>query len=38
VHICSSMQWAEVLLAVISQLHPENSGKFYDWQGKLIPW
>ena len=29
---------AEALLGVISQLHPDNSGKFYDWQGQLIPW
>ena len=29
---------AESLLHVLSNLSPESSGQFYDWQGKTIPW
>ena len=29
---------AESLLQVLSNLSPESSGQFYDWQGKTIPW
>lgn len=36
--VLTPIECAEALLAVISQLHPENSGKFYDWQGQPIPW
>jgi NAD(P)-dependent dehydrogenase (short-subunit alcohol dehydrogenase family) len=36
--VLTPAECAEALLAVISQLHPENSGEFYDWQGKRIPW
>jgi NAD(P)-dependent dehydrogenase (short-subunit alcohol dehydrogenase family) len=36
--VLTPAECAEALLAVISQLQPENSGKFYDWQGQLIPW
>ena len=36
--VLTPAECAEALLAVISQLHPESSGKFYDWQGKHIPW
>ena len=36
--VLTPAECAESLLAVISQLRPENSGKFYDWQGQAIPW
>jgi NAD(P)-dependent dehydrogenase (short-subunit alcohol dehydrogenase family) len=36
--VLTPAECAEALLAVISQLHMEDSGKFYDWQGQLIPW
>jgi NAD(P)-dependent dehydrogenase (short-subunit alcohol dehydrogenase family) len=36
--VLTPAECAEALLAVISQLQPENSGTFYDWQGQLIPW
>jgi len=29
---------AESLLQVLSNLSPESSGQFYDWQGKTKPW
>jgi NAD(P)-dependent dehydrogenase (short-subunit alcohol dehydrogenase family) len=29
---------AESLLQVLSNLPPESSGQFYDWQGKTIAW
>lgn len=36
--VLTPKECAEALLTVISQLHPENSGNFYDWQGQPIPW
>lgn len=29
---------AEHLLAVLDGLGPEDTGAFYDWQGKVVPW
>jgi NAD(P)-dependent dehydrogenase (short-subunit alcohol dehydrogenase family) len=29
---------AQNLMAVLAGLNPENSGQFYDWAGKAIPW
>jgi hypothetical protein len=29
---------AENLLRVIAGLRPEDSGGFFDWQGKPVPW
>ena len=29
---------AEALLRVLGSLAPQSSGRFYDWQGKTIPW
>lgn len=29
---------ADALLNVIENLHPQDSGCFLDWQGKVIPW
>jgi NAD(P)-dependent dehydrogenase (short-subunit alcohol dehydrogenase family) len=29
---------AENLLRVIEGLRPEDSGGFFDWQGKTVPW
>ncbi len=26
------------LLGVIEDLTPEDSGQFFDWQGKPVPW
>jgi NAD(P)-dependent dehydrogenase (short-subunit alcohol dehydrogenase family) len=34
----SPSECAESLLQVLSNLPPEPSGQFYDWQGKIIPW
>jgi len=31
-------QSAAGLLTVISALGPEDNGRFYDWQGKALPW
>lgn len=31
-------QAAQNLLAVIAQLEPAQSGLFFDWQGKQVPW
>ncbi|MEE4658861.1 MAG: SDR family oxidoreductase [Halieaceae bacterium] len=31
-------QSAAGLLKVISALGPEDNGRFYDWQGKTLPW
>ena len=36
--VLSPAESAEALLQVMSQLHPEHSGRFYDWQGQCIPW
>ena len=29
---------AENLLSVLDGLTPEDTGKFYDWQGEEVPW
>jgi NAD(P)-dependent dehydrogenase (short-subunit alcohol dehydrogenase family) len=31
-------QSAEGLVSVISGLSPSDNGKYYDWQGKALPW
>lgn len=36
--LLSPAESAEALLQVMSQLQPEHSGSFYDWQGQRIPW
>lgn len=36
--VLTPAECAQALLDVMSELHTENSGNFYDWQGKLIPW
>jgi NAD(P)-dependent dehydrogenase (short-subunit alcohol dehydrogenase family) len=36
--VLTPQECAEKLLGVISTLHVENSGSFFDWQGKSIPW
>jgi hypothetical protein len=32
------MQAAGNLLNIIDQLAPEDSGRFFDWAGKEVPW
>jgi hypothetical protein len=29
---------AEHLLAVLDRLGPADTGGFFDWQGKVVPW
>ena len=36
--VLTPAECASSLLAVIGGLHLEDSGNFYDWQGKSIPW
>lgn len=36
--LLSPAESAEALLQVMTQLRPEHSGNFYDWQGERIPW
>jgi NAD(P)-dependent dehydrogenase (short-subunit alcohol dehydrogenase family) len=36
--LLSPAESAQALLHVMSQLQPEQSGRFYDWQGQPIPW
>lgn len=36
--VLTPAECASALLAVIGQLQLEDSGKFFDWQGKSIPW
>ncbi len=36
--VLSPTESASALLGVIGDLGPEESGSFFDWQGKRIPW
>jgi NAD(P)-dependent dehydrogenase (short-subunit alcohol dehydrogenase family) len=36
--LLSPAESAAALLQVMTQLQPEHSGSFYDWQGQRIPW